>query len=77
VSEILLTCHEVGRLLRLSGPTVRQLLRRGDLAAVKLGAQWRIRLSAVNDLLSGNKGHGGGREGSGESESSATTENAA
>lgn len=42
-SETLLTIEDVANLCRVSEKTVRRWIDAGDLAAAKLGAQWRIR----------------------------------
>ena len=41
--ETLLTIEDVANLCRVSEKTVRRWIDAGDLAAAKLGAQWRIR----------------------------------
>ena len=44
---MLLTVKEVSKLLRIHRPKVYELIRRGDIAGFKLGADWRIKRNSV------------------------------
>ncbi len=46
-----LTIPEVAEALRVSVPTVRRLIKSGDLPARQVGRQWRIAESALDDWL--------------------------
>lgn len=48
----LLTTKEVAEHLRLVEKTIRKMIYRGELKAVKLGKTWRIRREDVEKLLS-------------------------
>lgn len=37
--------------LQISLPTITDLIRRGDLRAARVGRQWRIRRSWINEYL--------------------------
>jgi excisionase family DNA binding protein len=53
MEDQLLTVEEVAKRLKLSTATVRRLLARGDIAAMKVGIrQWRATESAVAHYLS-------------------------
>ena len=45
--DVMLTIDEVATYLKLHPLTVRRLARRGDIPAVKIGRQWRVK----RDLL--------------------------
>lgn len=49
---------EAAEFLRISRTTMLRLLKRGDIQAVKVGGQWRILRSALDDYLSGAKPQG-------------------
>jgi excisionase family DNA binding protein len=49
--EKLLTVNETAAYLSLSTQTVRKWINSGKLQAVKIGKEFRIRLSELNDLL--------------------------
>ena len=42
---------EVARELRVSGETIRQLIYRGELNAVRVGRQWRVTDASVRELI--------------------------
>jgi len=48
----LLTVTEVAQVLRLGETTVREMIKRGELPAVKVGKSYRIKQSDVDALLS-------------------------
>ena len=48
-----LTPDEVAEIIRVSGKTVREWLRKGTLKGVKIGKIWRIREDDLKALLSG------------------------
>jgi excisionase family DNA binding protein len=50
----LLTVGEVAQILRISENTVRALLQRGKIPAIKIGRAWRIREIALDDLIRGS-----------------------
>lgn len=49
---ILLTPTEVADILRIDRATLEELIFRGELAALKVGAEWRIPVEAVSEFLS-------------------------
>lgn len=42
-----LTANEVAKLLRVSYQTVIKLINDGDIDAIRVGAQWRVRKESV------------------------------
>ncbi len=52
VGDRLLTVVEVAALMRVSNMTVYRLIKSGHLAAIRVGKNYRIRESDVNDYLS-------------------------
>lgn len=53
MSERLLTAAEVADLLRVSTMTIYRLVRRGELPAVRVGRNYRVRESDLNHYLEG------------------------
>jgi excisionase family DNA binding protein len=49
--EIVYTILEAAKLLKVSDDTIRRLIKTGELDAVKVGNQWRIKKSSVDNLL--------------------------
>jgi excisionase family DNA binding protein len=49
--EIVYTIPEVCKLLKVSDDTIRRLIKSGELEAVKIGNQWRIKKASVDNLL--------------------------
>ena len=49
----LLTVGEVAATMRVSTMTVYRLIKAGDLAAIRVGKNYRIRESDMDDYLSG------------------------
>jgi excisionase family DNA binding protein len=47
----LLKVSEVAELIRVSEPTVRSMIRRGELEGSKTGRSWRVRASSLRKLL--------------------------
>ena len=45
----------------VSGSTIRNLIKRGELRAVRIGSQYRITSDAVEDYLCSNSQSGGSR----------------
>lgn len=54
----LLTVKEVAEILRVSQPTVLRMIDDGELRAIRVRNQWRIRRSDLDDYLQqgGSKG---------------------
>ena len=52
VGDRLLTVAEVADVMRVSNMTVYRLIKSGDLAALRVGKNYRIRESDVDDYLS-------------------------
>jgi excisionase family DNA binding protein len=52
---------EVAELLSVCDATVRRLIQRGELRAVRIGAELRCPESAIRDLLEKNAERGTGR----------------
>jgi excisionase family DNA binding protein len=53
MTDRLLTAAEVSDLLRVSTMTVYRLIRRGELPAVRVGRNYRVRASELDAYLSG------------------------
>jgi excisionase family DNA binding protein len=51
-SNKLLTVNEVASILRVSNMTVYRLLKSGQIPAIRVGKNYRIKESDVNDYLS-------------------------
>lgn len=51
IPEHLLTVSEVADVLRVSGMTVYRLIRRGELVALRIGSNYRIRERDLEDYL--------------------------
>ena len=51
----LLTVAEVADLMRVSSMTVYRLIKQGDLAAVRVGHNYRIRVAEVERYLAGRE----------------------
>ncbi len=51
MTDHLLTADEVADQLRVSTMTVYRLIRRGELPAVRVGRNYRVRVSALSDYL--------------------------
>ena len=49
--EKLLTVNETARYMSLSTQTIRKWINTGKLNAVKIGKEFRIRLSELNEIL--------------------------
>lgn len=47
----MMKCAEVAALLKVSVTTVKRLIESGSLKASKVGARWRVSLTAVNEML--------------------------
>jgi excisionase family DNA binding protein len=54
-NETYLTVYEVADLLKLNQQTVRNLIDRGELPAVRLGRRVRVRQSDLEDVLESSK----------------------
>lgn len=50
-SSELLTVKEVAEILRVSQPTVLRMIDDGELRAIRVRNQWRIRRSDLDDYL--------------------------
>ena len=49
--DSLLTLREVAKYLRVVPLTVYRMIHRGDLTAIKVGNEWRIRRQDLEDYL--------------------------
>ena len=47
----ILTVKEVASLLKTSRQQVRKMIQSGDLPAVKVGREWRIRVDTLDDFF--------------------------
>jgi excisionase family DNA binding protein len=54
------TLQQVAERLQVSEMTVRRWVRRGELPAIKLGQQWRIRDDDLRDFLEARRVAGSG-----------------
>jgi excisionase family DNA binding protein len=52
IADRLLTVVEVAELMRVSNMTVYRLIKSGQMAAIRVGKNYRIRESDVNEYLS-------------------------
>ena len=50
--EDMLTVEEVAKELRVDQKTVRRWIQRGELVAIDIGREYRIRRSSLNDFIS-------------------------
>jgi excisionase family DNA binding protein len=57
----LLTVREVAELLRVSQPTVLRMIEDGDLRAIRVRTQWRIRRADLDEYLQRGGSSGGDR----------------
>ena len=55
---IYLTPEEVAKKLRVTTGTIYNLIKRGELPAFRVGAQWRIPAEEINDMLKRNANKG-------------------
>jgi excisionase family DNA binding protein len=46
---------EAARVLHVDAPTVRRMVRAGDLPAVRVGGQWRLDPDTVERLVAGRR----------------------
>lgn len=53
----LLTSEEVARFLKVSEFTIRARLKSGELEGMKIGGQWRITRTALNDYINRHSRH--------------------
>jgi excisionase family DNA binding protein len=51
--------REAGEMMGVSGKTVKRLIFRGELKGLKVGAQWRVRIAAIEEYLDRGEGLGG------------------
>jgi len=58
----LLTVKEVAELLRVSQPTVLRMIEDGDLRAIRVRTQWRIRRADLDEYLQRGGSSGGDRQ---------------
>ena len=49
--EVHYTTDEVAAFLRLSAQTIRGFIKRGELPAVKVGRDWRVTQTALDEYL--------------------------
>ncbi len=49
--EELLTIEEVARILRISVQTVRRMIDEGELRAIKIRGQWRIKREDLQNYI--------------------------
>lgn len=49
--EELLTIEDVSRILRVSIQTVRRMIDEGELKAIKIRGQWRIKREDLQDYI--------------------------
>lgn len=51
--EVLYTIDEAARILRVSHDTIRRMIKSGELAAIKVRGQWRVRKESVDRIVQG------------------------
>lgn len=49
--EIVYTINEACKLLKVSDDTIRRMIKSGQLDAVKVGNQWRIKKASIDKML--------------------------
>lgn len=49
--EVVYTIPEACQLLKVSDDTIRRMIKEGELEAVKVRGQWRIKKASVDKLL--------------------------
>jgi excisionase family DNA binding protein len=54
----LLTLTEAAQLLHVSTKTLQRMIRSGDLPALKVGGQWRLRESQLVNWIQSREGRG-------------------
>ncbi|HEU4480269.1 MAG TPA: helix-turn-helix domain-containing protein [Actinomycetota bacterium] len=55
--EVLLTVGEVAEVMRVSNMTVYRLIKSGQLGAIRVGKNYRIRRSDIDRYLTGHTVH--------------------
>ena len=50
-NEKLLTVRETAKILTLSPQTVRKWINSGKLQAVKIGKEYRVKISEINEMI--------------------------
>ncbi|NDD55297.1 DNA-binding protein, partial [bacterium] len=50
-NEKLLTVRETAKILLLSAQTVRKWINSGKLQAVKIGKEYRVKISEINEMI--------------------------
>jgi excisionase family DNA binding protein len=55
---VMLTISEVAKYLKLHELTVRRLAREGELPAFKVGRQWRIQRTKLQEWIDARSGQG-------------------
>jgi excisionase family DNA binding protein len=50
-SDVLLTTADVAQILRLSVKTVGDMIRSGDLPAMRIGGVWRVRRESLEEWM--------------------------
>jgi len=50
-NEKLLTVRETAKILTLSTQTVRKWINSGKLQAVKIGKEYRVKISEINEMI--------------------------
>lgn len=60
-TRILLTTAEVARLLRLKEETIRRRINAGKIPAFRIGKEFRVRASELNELLESKRIAGSGK----------------
>ncbi len=51
VTESLMTTADVAEILRLSVKTIGEMIRNGELPAIRVGGVWRVRKQSLEDWL--------------------------
>ena len=57
--RLAVSLEEAGEMMDVSGKTVKRLIFRGELKGLKIGAQWRVRIAAIEDYLERGERLGG------------------
>lgn len=51
--DVLYTIDEAARILRVSHDTIRRMIKSGELNAIKVRGQWRVRKESIDRIVQG------------------------
>jgi excisionase family DNA binding protein len=53
-SSMMLTIHDVAKHLNVDERTIRELIRKNELRAIKVGKEWRVTEEDLDDYVNGH-----------------------